>query len=144
MRQHTSAYVSIRSAYVSTAYVSIRQHTSAYVSIRQHSIRSAYVEAHLLTVSVNVSFLFSCACQRRDYPRHTHSAVQHTSAYASIRLHTSRLPPPHSLCGIAYVSVRQHTTAYVSIRQHAPAYVNNTSAYVSIRRDCPRHTHSAV
>jgi hypothetical protein len=134
---------------VNVCSLSIRQQTSAYDSIRQHtsayvSIRSAYVEAHLLTVSVNVSFLFSCACQRRDYPRHTHSAVQHTSAYASIRLHTSRLPPPHSLCGIAYVSVRQHTTAYVSIRQHAPAYVNNTSAYVSIRRDCPRHTHSAV
>jgi hypothetical protein len=65
MRQHTSAYVSIRqhtssnavslyqvfagegaagalnSAFIAPAYVSIRQHTSAYVSIRQHT--SAYV-----------------------------------------------------------------------------------------------------
>jgi hypothetical protein len=32
IRQHTSAYVSIYAA-----YVSIRQHTSAYVSIRQHT-----------------------------------------------------------------------------------------------------------
>jgi hypothetical protein len=74
IRQHTSAYVSIRqhtaplqlqaplqlrcqylyflyySAYVSirqhtSAYVSMRQHTSAYVSIRQHT--SAYVALRL-------------------------------------------------------------------------------------------------
>jgi hypothetical protein len=52
MRQHTSAYVSIRqhcilvarvlalaplSPYNMYAYVSIRQHTPAYVSIRQHT-----------------------------------------------------------------------------------------------------------
>jgi hypothetical protein len=86
IRQHTSAYVSIRqrlrqeraplphasaaaagSAPAPPAYVSIRQHTSAYVSIRQHT--SAYV-----------------------------SIRQHTSAYVSIRQHTS-----------AYASMRQHT-----------------------------------
>jgi hypothetical protein len=51
IRQHTSAFVSILSAYVRrrvrrrvqlwepAAYVSIRQHTSAYVSIRQHTYR---------------------------------------------------------------------------------------------------------
>jgi hypothetical protein len=60
MRQHTSAYVSIRSG-----YVGIRRRTSAYVSIRQHTVRirrhtSAYV-----------------------------SIRQHTSAYVSIRQHTS-------------------------------------------------------
>jgi hypothetical protein len=41
---HTSACGSIlqhTSAYITSAYVSIRQHTSAYVSIRQHT--SAYV-----------------------------------------------------------------------------------------------------
>ncbi len=37
MRQHTSAYVSIRHT---SEYVSIRQHTSAYVNIRQQT--SAY------------------------------------------------------------------------------------------------------
>jgi hypothetical protein len=49
VRQHTSAYVSIRQALVAAAavarelvvepeaYVSVRQHTSAYVSIRQHT-----------------------------------------------------------------------------------------------------------
>jgi hypothetical protein len=43
IRQHTSAYVSIRHIYTPLhppAYVSIRQHTSAYASIRQHT--SAY------------------------------------------------------------------------------------------------------
>jgi hypothetical protein len=64
LRQHTSAYVSIRAASIAaayptgsdalhtsapsqqhtSAYVSIRQHTSAYVSIRQHT--SAYVSAY--------------------------------------------------------------------------------------------------
>ncbi len=60
MRQHTSAYVSIRRTSHKTctpfASASIRPHTSAYVSIRQHT--SAYV-----------------------------SIRQHTSAYVSIRLH---------------------------------------------------------
>jgi hypothetical protein len=45
MRQHTSAYVSsdvqhalaLRVCLQDPAYVSIRQHTSAYVSIRQHT-----------------------------------------------------------------------------------------------------------
>jgi hypothetical protein len=57
IRQHTTAYVSIRSTHT-PAYVSIRQHTSAYVSIRQHTSQhtSAYV-----------------------------SMRQHTTAYASIR-----------------------------------------------------------
>ncbi len=35
---------------------------------------------------------------------------------------------------IAYVSIRQHTSAYVSIRQHTSAYVSirqHTSAYVA-------------
>jgi hypothetical protein len=49
IRQHASAYVSIRilkarpyggrePLYVTSACVSIRQHTSAYVSIRQHIV----------------------------------------------------------------------------------------------------------
>jgi hypothetical protein len=53
----------------------------------------------------------------------------HTSAYVSIRQHTSvasasalglaSLPPPPD----ASVCIRQHTSAYVSIRQHTSAYV---------------------
>jgi hypothetical protein len=49
-------------------------------------------------------------------------AGQHTSAYVSIRQHTS------SYAG-------QHTSAYVILRQHTSAYEagKHTSAYVSIR-----------
>ena len=43
------------------------------------------------------------------------SMRQHTSAYVSIRQHTSS--HASSPC-----SMRQHTSAYVSIRQHASAY----------------------
>jgi hypothetical protein len=57
IRQHTSAYVSIRQH--TSACVRIRQHTSAYVSIRQHasacvSIRphtSAYVSIRCVSAS---------------------------------------------------------------------------------------------
>jgi hypothetical protein len=96
IRQHTSAYVSIRekcrqqtTAYVSpntSAYVNAYRPpaTSAYVSIRQHT--SAYVSI------------------RERIP---------ASRHARIRQHTS-----------AYVRIRQHTSAYVSIRPHTSAYVN--------------------
>ncbi len=62
IRQHTSAYVSIRCAPKHThssidprsdRYVSIRQHTSAYVSIRQHT--SAYVSIRQHTSAYGVS-----------------------------------------------------------------------------------------
>ncbi len=46
--------------------------------------------------------------------------VQHTSAYVSIRQHTSASCRSFHL-GSAYVSIRQHTSAYVSIRQHTSA-----------------------
>jgi hypothetical protein len=76
LRQHTSAYVSIRqhtpevedervacNLHVrrTSAYVSIGQHTSAYVSMRQHT---AYVSIRQHTAYVS---------------------IRHTSAYVSIR-----------------------------------------------------------
>jgi hypothetical protein len=56
----------------------------------------------------------------------------HTSAYVSIRQHTSayvrersrQLAHSAAAPTCAYVSIRQHTTAYVSIRQHTPAYAS--------------------
>jgi hypothetical protein len=83
MRQHTSAYVSRH-----TAYVSMRQHTSAYVSIRQHA--SAYVSMRQHT---------SAHVRIRQHASAYVSMRQHASAYVSIRQHTS-----------AYVSIRQHTS----------------------------------
>jgi hypothetical protein len=58
------------------------------------------------------------------------SIRQHTSAYATINLCWRQATARCSLPQHAYVSIRQHTSAYVSIRQH-------TSAYVSIRQHTP-------
>jgi hypothetical protein len=106
-RQHTSAYVSIRSL----AYVSKCQHTSAFFRKRCAYLAVAQVDGRH---------------GRRKYCSAYVSIRQHTSAYVSIRQHTS-----------AYVSIRQHTSAYVSLRQHTSAYVStrqHTSAYVSLRQ----------
>jgi hypothetical protein len=56
---------------------------------------------------------------------------QHTSAYVSIRQHTSHMRLLLVLCDALQerednrpcVSIRQHTSAYVSIRQHTSAYL---------------------
>jgi hypothetical protein len=115
IRQHTSAYVSIRLAFrhrvghqcyalcaQGVAYVSIRQHTSA-VSVRLAFCHRVGHQCYALYVSIR----------------------QHTSAYVSIRQHTSvqtdacgRIAVGHQCCalcaeGVAYVSIRQHTSAYL-------------------------------
>jgi hypothetical protein len=109
IRQHTSAYVSIRvfrscgsaggrnaatcCTYTNTsAYVSIRQHTSAYACLRVAGARAA--ESLPLAVCVCV-----CVCG---------SAWLYVYIYVSIRHHTS-----------AYVIIRQNTSAYVSGRKPA-------------------------
>jgi hypothetical protein len=64
-------------------------------------------------------------------------------AYVSIRQHTSAYVSIRQHMS-AYVSIRQHTSAYVSIRQHTSAYVSirqHPSAYVSIRQHIHTHTH---
>jgi hypothetical protein len=105
LRQHTSAYVSIRQHtsgvhsvhqrlpqrlhYAApSAYVSIRQHTSAYVSIRQHT--TAY-----------------------------DSIRQHTSAHVSIH----RPVPPARIGSEVHARLLQFRMQ-VSIRQHTSAYIN--------------------
>ena len=81
-------------------------------------------------------------CRKYPPPRAALCAASpaglHTSAYVSIRQHTSNIL---RLAHISirqltsdYVSIRQHSSAYVSIRQHTPAYVSireHTCAYVS-------------
>ena len=93
--EHTSAYVSIRehtsgvpgwdgAAYVSITS-SIRQHTSAYVSIRQDYLDGMELEefeVHLLSTRI----LFAEEAKARVAGR---PAAPHTSAYVSIRQHTS-------------------------------------------------------
>ncbi len=63
---------------------------------------------------------------------------QHTSAYVSIRQHTSACVCPHTTASSLPVSISQHTSAYVSIRQHTSACVcphtTASSLPVSIRQ----------
>jgi hypothetical protein len=86
IRQHTSAYVSIRASSISIRSRCCRG-TAAHVSIRQHT--SAYAQAQSPS-----------AADAAEVPHHTSAYVS-----ISIRQHTS-----------AHVSTRQHTSAYVSIR----------------------------
>jgi hypothetical protein len=68
--------------------------------------------------------------------------THHTSAYVSIRQHTSaelaglvQVQPPHvRRYDPPYVSIRQHTSAYVSIRQHTPAYVSIRAGLLRVQR----------
>jgi hypothetical protein len=113
----------------------IRQHTSAYVSIRR--------EKGLFFRRDDTFFSFlqaACDCLCPYIPtQHTSSAYvsilsirEHTCAYVSIREHT---PASHNVAydraqGAEQCVSHQHTSAYVSIRQH-------TSACVSIREHTP-------
>jgi hypothetical protein len=57
----------------------------------------------------------------------TSSGSPPSTVFVRIRQHTAYV-------SIAYVSIRQHTSAYVSIRPHTSAHVSirqNTAAYVS-------------
>jgi hypothetical protein len=85
------------------AYVSIRQHTSAYASIRQFCAgdtrpsdvaAAACIRQH---TSAYVSIRQFCAVDTRPFDVAAAACIrQHTSAYVSIRQHKS-----------AYVSIRQ-------------------------------------
>jgi hypothetical protein len=104
----------------------IRQHTSAYVSIRQHTHKTHHPFA---SDPEHPPPAAGCTCAFASRPNEgTRSSCPYTSAYVSIRQHTS-----------AYVCIRLHASAYVSIRQHTSAYdicqfPSHTSAYVSIRQ----------
>ncbi len=115
----TAAYVSTRQHTVCVCVcvcVNTCKRTAAYVSIRQDA--SAYG-------------VWVCGCKYLQ----THSS----STAANIRA-----PRCNSLQGsrnLAYVSIRQHTSAYVSIRQRMSAYVSvcqRMSTFVSVRRHTSR------
>jgi hypothetical protein len=160
IRQHTSAYVSIRQ----------RQHTSAYVSasIRQHTCIPAALPAALSVRNVITSSSnenpdtdspHTLPPSERDPPPPPRSPPTHRQPLSHHPRHSEPLPAhnhlpcqnlhlrPHckallrwwGVCGGRWraVSIRQHTSAYVSIRQHTSEYVSmrqNTSEYVSIRQ----------
>jgi hypothetical protein len=84
-RQHTSAYVSITSAYATHRGIvyellppRIRQHTSAYASIRQHYVSIRDNERN--------SVCSFCLLGYVSIRQHTSALRQHTPAYVSIRL----------------------------------------------------------
>jgi hypothetical protein len=146
IREHTSAYVSIRqhtsntspvsiaSANQPIAYVGIRRHTSAYVSIPEES---AHIDATRETASETTWSTLMLLPPRFCIRQHTSAYVsihQYTSAYASIR---ARRLGPHSCCLphiYLQVSKRQHTSAYTSqIPAGGRPLCQHTSAYASIR-----------
>jgi hypothetical protein len=102
IRQHTSAYVSIRQAVSSDTC--IRRHTSAY-GIRKYT--SAYVS---MRQAVGATPLPSISMEQRAL------YIRPTSAYVRIRPHTSAYVAVESrdTSALAYVSIRQQTSAYVS------------------------------
>jgi hypothetical protein len=140
IHQHTSAYVSIRQA-----YVSIRQHTSAYVSIRQHT--SAYGSMHLREHS-RLELLHRLLCGLLRY-----STCGQPLAPAQLRpLHTPasvsiRQPPPLLYMRPAVGSSSAATTAYATIRQHtsaSSAALHAASRWLQLSCDhCIRHHTSA-
>ena len=146
VRQHTSAYVSVRQLTrcaasrtagwkpSTCAYSSIRQHTSAYVSSIRTAARAEYPPGDVIrqhtSAYVSIRQLYPPAdapnCLRNEL------SSQHTSAYVSIRQHTHRRARATLARGclklpakrvFAYVSIHQHASAYGNIRQHTSAYV---------------------
>ena len=109
IRQHTSAYVSMRQH--TSAYDSMRQHTSAYDSIRQHT--TAYAPRHRRQDSFEgreqAAAVFVLLCQQLRQYLYLCTEGRTASREESFLSSTTN---------IAYVSIRQHTSAYVSIRQH--------------------------
>ena len=115
----------------SKAYVSIRQHTSAYVSIRQHT--SANAPRHR---------------RQESFERREQAALVFAILYQQLRQYlyfctegrtASREESLSSTTSIAYVSIRQHTSAYVSTEGRTASREESLSsttsiAYVSIRQ----------
>ena len=112
---------------------SIRQHKSAYVSMRGLHLS--------LPISAHTRHMRLKRHTHTHARTHTHTHIHtHTRTHAHTHTHTQviedgmkMLPvrPPLIEHMSAYVSIRQNTSAYASIRQHMPAYVRlrqNTSA----------------
>ncbi len=120
---------------------------SASVSICQHP--SADLASACFTPGSTVRATHTHTDTDTDTDRHTHTHTQppsHTSAV--LRLLQSLKPvwkmriTPCSKVRLAYVSIRQHTSAYASIRQkmRVTPCSKHTSAYVSIRQHTPAYT----
>ncbi len=173
LTDHTSIRVLICCVSINTyAYVGWRMLTSAYVClqacvcwcvthIRQHTyaLLLMYVSTRMLAQAWRMltyadvcwrMLTYADVCFVTHIRQHTYArscmcaAMQHTSAYVSIRQHRYIVVRAHVYRRqhtSAYVSICQHMSAYVSIRQHRYIVVRahiyrrqHTSAYVSIRQ----------
>jgi hypothetical protein len=161
IRQHTSAYVSIRQKrrwrHQRCAAARIRQHTSAYVSKRQHT--SAYVSIRQHTQHLRRRILAPTLWRQYRGPRGCLQGVC-ASAYVSIRSASSIYRGPRGClqgvgprdglrihrrtvrrirngCNRRVAGVCDVERRSVDLPQHTSAYVSirqHTSAYVSIRQ----------
>jgi hypothetical protein len=107
IRQHTSAYVSIRQQPQALPAYTHRQHTSAYVSKRQHT--SAYARKTLAYVRMR---------QHTQAPHLDSSTSLHPKCWRLSQAAWRRWNRGQT------VSIRQQTSAYVSIRQQTSACVS--------------------
>jgi hypothetical protein len=114
------------------AFVSIRQHSSAYVSIRHtHTHTHTRARAHTHTQMTTADIRYAIRRRASAYV----SIRQHTSAYASIP-QISDMPIRRRACLCCRMFVFPHLivySAYVSIRQHTSAYVIRRRAYQCCR-----------
>jgi hypothetical protein len=131
----TSTALPQPSAHVSMRFtdLSIRQHTSAYVSIRQHSFSMRPGGSNATSTALPQPLAYVSI--------RLHSIRQHTAAYVSIRhFHRPPGGRAANRC-LHYRhngSIRQHTSAYVSIRQHTSAYVSIRQHTSTSWRPCCR------
>ena len=116
VRQHTSAYVSIRQhtserirQHTSEC---IRQHTSAYASMRQHT------PVH---VSIRAWYMRPPGARRLSPGFHTRN-VAISGRGPVLRF----IAPMLAVIGLQQ-RIRQHTSAYVSIRQHTSVQCSGSS-----------------
>ncbi len=131
MRQHPSAYVSIRQH--TSAYASIRQHASADVSIRQHT--SAYVSIRSVRRVVDehkhAPKALAQAIRERFHAcgkRHIHLLGKHALVARE---------PSHACSSVsasADVRIRQPPSASVSLRQPPSASVSIPAAATAALR----------
>jgi len=125
MRQHASAYVSIRQH--KSACASIRQHTPAYVSVRQRTSAYGSIRQHGPPLDMPTTRKRQRACEAPYV-----SIRQHTSAYVSMRQHASHLVDG-DVPALEWCESRQRVSVGTSCTYRTLPYVHCTcvSAYAA-------------
>jgi hypothetical protein len=103
--------VRCNAGYTHTAYVSIRQHTSAYVSIR-HTQHTSRVRARWVRVRCNAGYTHTAYVSIRQ---HASAYVTHSIRHACVLVGCASAATGFSWLGLHTHSIRQHTSAYVLV-----------------------------